>query len=214
MNTYKPLNHSGRSMLEMLGVLSIVGILSITGITGFTKAIERNKINTAISQINAISAKITAMGSNSSSYEGLSNTAVIKFKATPNEMVSSSSTLTNPFGGAVTVSAGKYVNANDNLAYVIRYDGLSKTECLTLASHDWGSSNTSSLIGVAAGKTSNITSAIDSLYKKCAGTSASGYAAACNKGSDISVPMTISIATNACLACTNGVSCSIAIKYY
>ena len=40
----------GRSMIEMLGVLAIIAILSVGGIAGYSKAMEKFKLNKAISE--------------------------------------------------------------------------------------------------------------------------------------------------------------------
>lgn len=40
----------GRSMIEMLGVLAIVGVLTVGGIAGYSKAMEKFKLNKAISE--------------------------------------------------------------------------------------------------------------------------------------------------------------------
>ena len=40
----------GRSMIEMLGVLAIVGVLSVGGIAGYSKAMQKWKINKAVSE--------------------------------------------------------------------------------------------------------------------------------------------------------------------
>ena len=40
----------GRSMIEMLGVLAIIGVLSVGGIAGYSKAMEKFKVNKAISE--------------------------------------------------------------------------------------------------------------------------------------------------------------------
>ena len=42
----------GRSMIEMLGVLAIIAVLSVGGIAGYSKAMEKWKINKAISEYN------------------------------------------------------------------------------------------------------------------------------------------------------------------
>ena len=41
---------AGRSMIEMLGVLAIIGVLSVGGIAGYSKAMEKYKVNKAVSQ--------------------------------------------------------------------------------------------------------------------------------------------------------------------
>lgn len=40
----------GRSMIEMLGVLAIIAVLSVGGIAGYSKAMEKFKLNKAISE--------------------------------------------------------------------------------------------------------------------------------------------------------------------
>ena len=40
----------GKSMIEMLGVLAIIGVLSVGGIAGYSKAMEKFKINKAMSE--------------------------------------------------------------------------------------------------------------------------------------------------------------------
>ena len=40
----------GRSMIEMLGVLAIISVLSVGGIAGYSKALEKYKINKAVSE--------------------------------------------------------------------------------------------------------------------------------------------------------------------
>ena len=40
----------GRSMIEMLGVLAIIAVLSVGGIAGYSKAMEKFKINKAVSE--------------------------------------------------------------------------------------------------------------------------------------------------------------------
>ena len=45
---------AGRSMIEMLGVLAIVGVLSVGGIAGYSKAMEKFKVNKAVSEYSYI----------------------------------------------------------------------------------------------------------------------------------------------------------------
>ena len=42
----------GRSMIEMLGVLALIAVLSVGGIAGYSKAMEKYKLNKAISEYN------------------------------------------------------------------------------------------------------------------------------------------------------------------
>ena len=47
---YKSVLQLGRSMIEMLGVLTIIAVLSVGGIAGYSKAMEKFKVNKAISE--------------------------------------------------------------------------------------------------------------------------------------------------------------------
>ena len=42
-------NQFGRSMIEMLGVLAIIAVLSVGGIAGYSKAMDKFKMNKAVS---------------------------------------------------------------------------------------------------------------------------------------------------------------------
>ncbi len=46
---YKNLE-KGRSMIEMLGVIAIIAVLSVGGIAGYSKAMEKFKVNKAVSE--------------------------------------------------------------------------------------------------------------------------------------------------------------------
>lgn len=143
MNYNKLSNMAGRSMIEMLGVLAIIGVLSVGGIAAFSQMLERYKITQTYEQINAIAAKLSAVGSEAASYDGLSNTAAIKFGAIPKEAIANASngTLRNLFNGDINITSA-------GMSYIIFYMGLPKDACLYLATQDWGTkSSTFQMIG-------------------------------------------------------------------
>ena len=143
MNYHKLSNMVGRSMIEILGVLAIIGVLSVGGIAAFSQMLERYKITQTYEQINAIAAKLSAVGSEAASYEGLNNKAAIKFGAIPKEAIANASngTLRNLFHGDINITPA-------GMSYIISYDGLPKEACLYLATQDWGTkSSTFQMIG-------------------------------------------------------------------
>ncbi|MDO4162005.1 MAG: type 4 pilus major pilin [Pseudomonadota bacterium] len=152
---YKSTNMSGRSMIEMLGVLAIIGVLSVGGIAAFTQMMARQKISQTQTQINAIAAKISAIGSEASSYSGLNNKTAVKFGAIPGEAVvdAANGVLSNPFGGNITVSATD--EAGDVMSYTITYTNLTKDACIFLATMDWGKRGSSFLKIALANSGSN-----------------------------------------------------------
>lgn len=207
-------NETGRSMIEMLGVLAIVGVLSAGGIAGYSKAIEKSRINKAVEQITVVSTHLSAIGSNGGNYAGMSNKTAIKLKAVLSEMNTTGTTLINPFGGEITIGSANLLNGSGNdQAYTIIYKGLNKPVCVALATNDWGSSKSSSFIGLSIGSESNISSGMEKLYLKCTGDN-SAPIAACNSGTTLKTPLSVAAASAACAGCRSGSLCSIAFKYY
>mgnify|MGYP002672999934 CR=1 FL=1 len=146
MNYNKLSNMAGRSMIEMLGVLAIIGVLSVGGIAAFSQMLERYKITQTYEQINAIAAKLSAVGSEAASYDGLSNKAAIKFGAIPKEAIVNANTgkLENLFHGDIIIMPS-------NMSYIIFYRGLPRDACIYLATQDWGTkSSTFNKIGVTS----------------------------------------------------------------
>lgn len=194
---------SGRSMFEMLGVLSIIGVLSVGGLTGYSKMMTQHKIDTSMQQINIIAAKLSAVGSQTSSYGGLDNASAIKFGAIPSDAMQNGSDLRNPFGGTITISSSFLLeDKQDTQAYAIMYSGLPEEACLALASTNWNNSKSSSLLGIGIGS-----SAVNNIYQGCPGTSA----VACPEGSITALPMDISKARVAC-NCDN--DCTLVMKFF
>lgn len=195
---------SGRSMLEMLGVLSIIGVLSIGGLSGYSKMTTQYKINTSMQQINIISSKLSAIGSQTRSYNGLDNATAIKFGVLPSETIpNSGDNLRNPFDGAITIYGSNLLNGgNDNQAYVIQYSGIPEEACISLASNNWNNSKSSSLLGIGVGS-----GAASNIYQGCPGTAS----VACPEGSVTALPMDISKARAACSCQDN---CTLVVKFF
>ena len=133
-------NEQGRSMIEMLGVLAIVGVLSVGGIAGYSKAMNKFKTNKVIDQINMISTNIRTLYSSQRSYAGLNDEVAIKTGAIPAEMYEegdSNYDIINAFAGTVVIKTAKH-NGQTDAAYIIGFDGLPKSSCVTAATTDWG----------------------------------------------------------------------------
>ena len=154
----KKINENGRSMVEMLGVLANIGVLSVGGIAGYSKAMNKYKINKTTDQVSMLVANIRTLFSSQGNYGDLSNAKAITFGVVPNDMYKSGEgadgkTITNAFGGNVTILAAKARAGDDssNEAFVIEYSGLSSEACVTVSTGDWGSGQASGLVGMAAG---------------------------------------------------------------
>ena len=127
---------SGRSMVEMLGVLAIIGVLSVGGISGYSKAMAKFKLTKAQDQLTMLLMNIRTAYATSPSYSGLTPSNAVAYNLAPSDMIAgsgTSATLHNAFGGNVDVVA-----TSNNLNFSIKFEGLGKETCASLASTDWG----------------------------------------------------------------------------
>ena len=226
----KHINENGRSMVEMLGVLAIIGVLSVGGIAGYSKAMNKYKINKTTDQISMLVANIRTLFSSQGDYAGLTNEQAKKFGVVPNEMYSdeSDSEITNAFGGAVLITASKAREADAGTeAFTIEYAGLSSEACVTIATGDWGSGQSSGLIAIAAGKEDDApagvtlgtvgTSLGEVTIDEAASSAAAGDGSVVAKPGDTTVPTPVTV-TQAVAACSGGANSgsgyAVAWKYY
>lgn len=150
-NLYRS-EQTGRSMVEMLGVLAIIGVLSVGGIAGYSKAMTKFKINKSMDQISMLVANIRTLYSGQRNYVGFDNPNAISFGIVPNEMGNSGSDITNAFAGKVTFGVAA-VGTMAGGSFTIKYDGLGREACVTMATADWGSGSSSGLVSMNASPT-------------------------------------------------------------
>ena len=144
-------NHSGRSMIEMLGVLAIIGVLSVGGIAGYSKAMMKFKINKTIDQITQISQNVRTLYARQKSYKNISNKIIKKANVAPNEIFEGSGSdyaMTNAFGGEIKITSSPKIIEGDNKAFYIIYTSLPDEACIEIATQDWGDDG-SGLLGVS-----------------------------------------------------------------
>ena len=146
-------NESGRSMIEMLGVLAIIGVLSVGGIAGYSKAMNKFKTNKVADNVSMLVANIKTLYAQQKTYHGLTNQTAVDMGVVPDEL-GTTSDLTNAFNGNVYINTADSTANNDDKAFNIVFDGLSREACITLATNDWGSGYSSGLIAIAAQGTS------------------------------------------------------------
>ena len=146
-------NESGRSMIEMLGVLAIIGVLSVGGIAGYSKAMNKFKTNKVADNVSMLVANIKTLYAQQKTYHGLTNQTAVDMGVVPDEL-GTTSDLTNAFNGKVYINTADSTTDNDEKAFNIVFDGLSREACITLATNDWGSGYSSGLIAIAAQGTS------------------------------------------------------------
>ena len=170
MRKQKIKNQNGRSMIEMLGVLAIIGVLSVGGIAGYSKAMTKYRINKTIEQITLIAGNVRTFFAPQKNYIGVlcnggdCNASgcqsydynagiyayngcpiVKKAKIFPDEMITVTDgkimSITNPFGGGVTLYTRNKSKDGDNQAFSMHYMINNEEACIELLSQDWSSAN-------------------------------------------------------------------------
>ena len=199
-------NQNGRSMIEMLGVLAIIAVLTVAGIAGYTKAMAKIKVNKCIQQMTQIAQHTRIAFGSQRNYSGLGegeDVPNVMFTAdlAPKEMLTLDSNgeytkpyvFKNPFNGLVTMRYADQSIAGDNMAFIVRYEGLTKAGCIGLASADWSGANGSGFVGL----TINQDMPADLLLSTCTPTPVNqrGTATYCTKRG----PMPVAAATGGCI---------------
>ena len=150
----------GRSMIEMLGVLAIIGVLSVGGIAGYSKAMMKFKINKTIQQISEIATNIRTLYAQQNDYDGLNATTATQMGAIPDDLKTSTNRygsihITNVFGGELFVYGyGEKTGSHNGELFAIGLTGLPKEACVALTTADWGTRDSSGIIGVSIGSAS------------------------------------------------------------
>ena len=133
----------GRSMIEMLGVLAIIGVLSVGGIAGYSKAMEKFKINKTIQHITEIAANVQTLYMPQKDFNGLSSASSMFI---PDDLDKGVSTQ-----GFTIMEQWRTPEF-----FSIRYFGLSKEACFSLATADWGADSSSGVYAIVVGDVSAI----------------------------------------------------------
>ncbi|MBE6450433.1 MAG: hypothetical protein E7016_00525 [Alphaproteobacteria bacterium] len=207
-------NQNGRSMVEMLGVLAIIGVLSVGGIAGYSKAMNKFKINKTTDQVSVLVANLRTMFAAQGNYEGLDEAQAINFGVVPDDMIKSGEVkegdtpIKNAFGGDVTIKASPLSDSETSGAFTIVYKSLSQEACVTLATGDWGSGQSSGLIAIGAGVIDDLDDAVVGGEGTTAGKDTGVIAQP--GGENVKIPMPVSEAVTACAA----QSPSVLWKYY
>ena len=198
-------NQSGRSMIEMLGVLAIIGVLSVGGIAGYSKAMTKYRINKTIDQITQISQNVRMLygKQRQKNYRNLNTRILYKANLAPKEMFGSGYSMTNAWGRPVEIVTLGEDGYGGNTAFGILTNTPSEEACIELATQDWGSRDTTGLNSIMV-----ITKEFprEEALGNCSGERGNGYAVACSGGSNISVPMPVDVAVDACSGNNQGVA--------
>lgn len=112
--------NKGFNLIETLLVVGLIAIASIGVYKLFQKVQEGNAANTEAKNIDLIRAGVKTLYATKTNYEGLTATLINRAKVTPEAMINDANTISNSFGGAVTI-APVAINGNANKGFAITY---------------------------------------------------------------------------------------------
>ncbi len=138
-------NPIGRSMIEMLGVLAIIGVLSVGGIAGYSKAMMKFKINKTIEQMSMILANTRILYSSQGNYSGLYGSGTYIEGIKP--IIGETDEFLSPFGGYNWLETG----SSHNDMFHLTFSALPKEACMELATLNWGTEQSSGIVGLGIG---------------------------------------------------------------
>lgn len=183
-------NENGRSMIEMLGVLAIIAVLTVGGIAGYTKAMAKIKVNKTIQQVTQMAQHTRIAFGSQRNYKGLGEgedvpTVMFTADLAPKEMLTVDANgeyvvpyiFKNAFKGSVSMRYSDHSIVGDNMAFIVRFEGLPNAACIGVAIADWSGSDGSGFIGL----TINQPMPEDLLEPTCQVETAKGKATFCTK---------------------------------
>lgn len=128
----------GLSLIESAMVLALAATVTAGVMFYYQSASDSNKTQAAISEVMSATSAINGLYIGQSGYTGLTQSVLINSSAIPdNYKDKSTSTIRNPFGGQLSVTAG---TTDKGYGYSIQLDQLPKSACISLATLNLGTS--------------------------------------------------------------------------
>jgi prepilin-type N-terminal cleavage/methylation domain-containing protein len=137
---------AGFTLIEAL-VVMMVGVVVLAGAAaGIGKLFRSSEISAEASNITQMAASLRSMKNGSAGYTGLTNAVAVSYRAIPANMAQAADgTITNSWGGGVTITAG-----SSNQSFSIAYANVPAEACQQLALRLRAAGWTSMSIGTAA----------------------------------------------------------------
>lgn len=115
---------SGRSMIEMVGVLAIMGMLTATAFALISLGINRQKQSRVTDDIVTIVSGVRSLLVDYDDFSNIDNSTIFAAMSVSNK---------NPYGGTYELA----VNPSNTRQFIVRINGLSKSDCEALVTKAW-----------------------------------------------------------------------------
>jgi type II secretory pathway pseudopilin PulG len=115
---------SGRSMIEMVGVLAIMGMLTATAFALVSLGINRQKQARVADDVVTIVSGVRSLLGDYDDFSHIDNSTIFSAMSVSNQ---------NPYGGTYEL----LVDASNSRQFIVRINGLSKSDCEALVTKAW-----------------------------------------------------------------------------
>lgn len=115
---------SGRSMIEMIGVLAIMGALTATAVLTYNYAMSMQKRSTVNEHVSNIVTGVRELLKGYDDFSNIDNSTIFAAMSMSNK---------NPYGGTYELA----VNPSNTRQFIVRINGLSKSDCEALTTKAW-----------------------------------------------------------------------------
>jgi len=127
---FKPVgNQKGFTLVEIAIVVAI-SLLLLAGVIGVNRIIANTKANDEIGELKQESTGIQKIYANNSNYATATLTDIIALKGLPDARITSTTTATNRWGGAITIAPATLATANDAIKFSTA--GVPEYECVSV----------------------------------------------------------------------------------
>jgi len=115
---------SGRSMIEMIGVLAIMMALTATAVATYNYAMNMQKRSTVNENVSNIATGVRELLKGYDDFSNIDNATIFAAMSMSNK---------NPYGGTYELA----VNPSNTRQFIVRINGLSKSDCEALITKAW-----------------------------------------------------------------------------
>lgn len=115
---------SGRSMIEMVGVLAIMGMLTAGAFVLISLGINRQKQARVMDDVVTIVSGVRGLLGDYDDFSNINNSTIFGAMSVSNQ---------NPYGGTYELA----VNPSNTRQFIVRINGLNKTDCEALVTKAW-----------------------------------------------------------------------------
>mgnify|MGYP004489840995 CR=1 FL=1 len=134
----KKKDQKGLSLIEAAMTLAVAATVTAAVMFYYRAASDSNKSQSSISLVMSATSAINGLYMGRSDYTGLTSSVLVNSSAIP-DSYKNGTTITNPFGGSLTVGTPAGSNGG-GFGYFLKLDGLPKSACISLATLNLGTS--------------------------------------------------------------------------